>query len=532
MKKKITVGLLLLVIVTVCSFRFTPMGRVKATVRAYNRWSDPGLIDGQGLGGLIDFFFLNRFSSSRLKAQLADDCRTIYVQPDGTISTGKGKDIAANLTGLRFTSSLEQIVLEGPEITKKEDGYWVEMKKAFYEGNSIMIVDAELVIRDIDGTFLISEIKRTGRNPSGEELDKVKSISHKGGYNYNKGFRASNVPLQRLDYSPDGSRIVFTGYNKNGRFGDIYLMATDGTGLMRLTDSKYCECGPYFTPDGQSILFYCDRDNYAGEPYLIDIDGSNYRRLLPDRDGVSDVVYSPDGKYIAFTVQQGLPKEVYVMENASGKVTQLTHRGRENSRLLFSSSGNEVFFNQKWHGNTNQSFHQEIFVVSAEGGNPRQLTDNQKSKTPVAVSGDTLFYSMRFGKGNDSYNVLWSIKSDGSENEAVISTRSNGNYRQTQVVSGGNMIVFINDINRSYDYQIYSKHMLNGKLLQLTDRGQFVQQLTSSPSGDEIVYTALPRNKTESGGCGKISEIYKLAINNDNDKEPILIGKIFNDRDN
>ncbi len=51
----------------------------------------------------------------------------------------------------------------------------------------------------------------------------------------------------------------------------------------------------------------------AGEPYLIDIDGSNYRKLVPGYNGVSDVCYSPNGKYIAFTVQQGKAKEVYLI---------------------------------------------------------------------------------------------------------------------------------------------------------------------------------------------------------------------------
>lgn len=517
-KKKIVIGLLLLVIVITCCFRLTPNGRVKAIARAYNRWSDPGLVRRHGIKNLISFFFLNLIASNRLESLLADDCSTTYVRPDGSTSSGRGRDMVSSLTGILFTSNVEQIAMGDPVITKNEDEYWVRMKKAFCEGNSIMIAETKLIIRSYDGKFLISEIKQRGRQPSDEEISTVKSILHSGSYDYDKGFRVCG---EGLDYSPDGTMIVFSALDKKKRLGDICLMAADGSGLMKLTDSKYREVCPIFTPDGQSVLFYCDKDNYAGEPYLIDIDGTNFRRLLPEIDGVSGVVYSPDGRYIAFTVQQGLPKEVYVMETGSSELVQITESGKENYALIFSPNSKGLYYKQKWYEyDKYPALHEQLFAVSVEGGKPRQLTNNRDPKTPVAVLGNTVFYSLTLEKEGKYKNILRRIKSDGSENKVVMGIMANGRYLDTQVLPGSNAILFKSDIHKSFSYQVYLKQLSsNGKLVQLTHHGQCVLRFTISPSGDEIAYTARPRNLSWSGWE---REIYKMSINNG---QPVFIGK-------
>lgn len=57
--------------------------------------------------------------------------------------------------------------------------------------------------------------------------------------------------------SPDGKRIAFVS-NGDGN-AEIYLMNTDGTGLLRLTRNSSADLSPRFSPDGQRIIFSSNR---------------------------------------------------------------------------------------------------------------------------------------------------------------------------------------------------------------------------------------------------------------------------------
>src|SRR5204862_3653555 len=68
--------------------------------------------------------------------------------------------------------------------------------------------------------------------------------------------RRIQVPLNGLTtpaWSPDGSQIVFTGYD--GGLSDLCIINADGTNLKRLTHDKYADLQPSWSPDGKAIAF-------------------------------------------------------------------------------------------------------------------------------------------------------------------------------------------------------------------------------------------------------------------------------------
>jgi hypothetical protein len=63
--------------------------------------------------------------------------------------------------------------------------------------------------------------------------------------------------LQTPSWSPDGSQLVFTGFD--GGLSDLFIVNRDGTGLRRLTNDKYADLHPAWSPDGKTIAFTSDR---------------------------------------------------------------------------------------------------------------------------------------------------------------------------------------------------------------------------------------------------------------------------------
>lgn len=103
--------------------------------------------------------------------------------------------------------------------------------------------------------------------------------------------------------SPDGEWLVFgeTGDDQE----DLFMIRTDGTDLRQLTNDKYKDRAPRWSPNGRRILFFSDRSGRY-EYWMINPDGGGLEQFsYTSGPGAQRAVWSPDGLRLLCNFQTG-----------------------------------------------------------------------------------------------------------------------------------------------------------------------------------------------------------------------------------
>jgi Tol biopolymer transport system component len=154
-------------------------------------------------------------------------------------------------------------------------------------------------------------------------------------------------------FSPDGSMIAFTRFKSfEKKKSAIHVVATDGSGLQRLTPWKLNASHPDWSPDGQMIAFDSgdvQLPGNKGDIYVMGADGSARTRLTDNprlRKGKpmkldQNPVWSPSGTmmmYVRFHVRRfdpesGPPGGKVIVINADGSGKHVVVDGKLQNRV-------------------------------------------------------------------------------------------------------------------------------------------------------------------------------------------------------
>ena len=104
-------------------------------------------------------------------------------------------------------------------------------------------------------------------------------------------------------FSPDGQRIIWRRFDERGTTADIYTMALDGADVRRLTDFGSMSWAPYYHPTGKYVIFTSNKLGFSNfELYLVDAKGEHEPVRVTYTDGFDGLpVFSPDGKQLCWT---------------------------------------------------------------------------------------------------------------------------------------------------------------------------------------------------------------------------------------
>jgi Tol biopolymer transport system component len=210
-------------------------------------------------------------------------------------------------------------------------------------------------------------------------------------------------------FSYDGNRIIFQSTRPPFECDQIFSMNADGTDVKLLNSGKgRTTCG-FFFPDGKRIIYASTHlasgacppapDRSQGyvwpiypsyEIFSANLDGSGLRRLTKNRGYDAEGTISPDGRKIVFTSMRAGDLDIYTM-NADGSGTKrLTTEKGYDGGPFFSWDGKTIVY-RAHHPKTKDELKEyesllkqnlikptraEIFMMSADGSNKRQLTNN------------------------------------------------------------------------------------------------------------------------------------------------------------
>ena len=214
-------------------------------------------------------------------------------------------------------------------------------------------------------------------------------------------------------WSPDGQRIAFAS-DRDGRRA-IYVVNANGSALERLATSGDAS-QPRLSPDGSRIAFVSDQ---SGRPrvYTIDLDGTNAMRLTPAKResevrsnyGEHYPAWSPDGTKIAFSTLDHIN---VINVDGSDLITvtpELTSSNDSYFEPVWSPDSTRIILTCNCSSPGNGSIYQQLFVVATDGDNFARLPENADVEDHYgpanwSPTGDRVaFTRIRDGKESDVY---------------------------------------------------------------------------------------------------------------------------------
>lgn len=125
---------------------------------------------------------------------------------------------------------------------------------------------------------------------------------------------------------------------------------------------------------------------------------------------------SPDGNTIAFTFRG----DIYTVPYTGGQATRLTTVDAYDSSPVWSPDGKQIAFSSNRNGST------DIFIVDANGGQPRRLTTHSGSETPLAFAGDKIIFTGNIMPSQKAINgyvfpQLYTVPVSGGRPELLLS---------------------------------------------------------------------------------------------------------------
>jgi Tol biopolymer transport system component len=172
---------------------------------------------------------------------------------------------------------------------------------------------------------------------------------------------------------------------------DVYSALADGSDLQKVTDTPGYDAEATLSRDGSTIVFTSTRDGDI-DIYTMKVDGTDIKRLTTTIGYDGGPFFSPDGSQIVYRADHpdgeeaiadfqalladGLVRpsrmEIFVMDADGGNQRQITDLGGANFAPFFHPDGQRIIFASNHPDPRSRNF--DLFMIDVDGTNLVQVT--------------------------------------------------------------------------------------------------------------------------------------------------------------
>lgn len=146
------------------------------------------------------------------------------------------------------------------------------------------------------------------------------------------------------DLSPDGERLVFE------RRSQLWVAKSDGTGITPLLERPrtvmpyYGDAWPTFSPDGRSIAVFLGEEGRYGDYWIIPSQGGNALRLTNDLAEGGAPAWTPDGNFLVVPSARAGSTNLWRVRVSGGAPDALTTGPGDDLDPVVTPDGRAVLF--------------------------------------------------------------------------------------------------------------------------------------------------------------------------------------------
>ena len=180
-------------------------------------------------------------------------------------------------------------------------------------------------------------------------------------------------------WSGDGSKMAFS--SSPGGDPEIFTSDASGGNVKQVSTFRGPDVSPTWNPRTNAQIAWCSGRTGLPQIYTMESDGTNVQRMT-DGGYATSPSWSPNGQFLAFAWTRkygpGAPggQDIYIMDIASKRWTQLTHDQGRQDFPTWSPDGRHIVFQRELGGGP------EIWTMLADGTAQHRLTQTGGNSMP------------------------------------------------------------------------------------------------------------------------------------------------------
>jgi Tol biopolymer transport system component/DNA-binding winged helix-turn-helix (wHTH) protein len=249
----------------------------------------------------------------------------------------------------------------------------------------------------------------------------------------------------------------------------------------KLISSTQQQAAASFSPDASRIAFQSDRSG-DWEIWICDHDGSNAIQLTHFRGAPTGTPrWSPDGKLIAADSRANGVSQIFVVSPQGGEPRQITTDSMGGQVPAWSHDGKWIYYS------TIRSSAANIWRLPVAGGAPQPVTSNSGLYAAESLDGKYLYYSR-----SSADSTIWRIPLSGGVEERISGVPKPFDPSHWVIVAKGIYVI-------DGDGDLYFYRFSDGSVIKVVHDARFITDwsMAVSPDEREIVWAQIDARQSD-----------------------------------